>query len=334
VRSQLDAHTSENDPVRKVLLINGQSQQVADTFNALAPDGLETAWLPANLSDAEKIDHLCDVEFLVLHPASVSGVVLREAKSLRLLQLLAAGHEKVDLKTAMELGIPVATNGGANAWAVAEHAIALMLALYKRLIPCDKSVRAGEWRKAANGFNTFELAGKTVGVIGAGNIGRKVARRAKAFETNIIYFDTFAVPEIENELRARKVSLDELVSTADVITLHAPLLKETQGLIGQREFAAMKPGAILINTSRAELVDEAALIEALRTKKIGGAGIDVYYQEPVRIDHPLLTMDNVVLTPHTAGHAFEGWARRCRFARENIQRVTRGEHPTFVAKLD
>ena len=318
----------------KVLLINGQGQPVADTFAALAPAGFETAWIPNTLSDAEKIEHLRDVEFAVLHPAALSGAVMRAAPSLRLIQLLAAGYEKVDMPVAVERGIPVATNGGANAWAVAEHTLALILALYKRLLPCDRAVRAGEWRKAANGFNTFELAGKTVGVIGAGNIGRKVARRAKAFETEILYFDACSVPEIEKELGARKVSLEELVATADVITLHAPLLKETRGLIGTREFAAMKPGTILINTSRAELVDEQALIDALREKKIAGAGIDVYYQEPVRPDHPLLSLDNVVLTPHTAGHAFEGWARRCKFAWENIQRVSRGEPPTFVVRVE
>ena len=324
----------ESDGMSKVLLINGQGQPVADTFAALAPAGFETAWIPNTLSDAEKIEHLRDVEFAVLHPAALSGAVMRAVPSLRLIQLLAAGYEKVDMPVAAERGLPVATNGGANAWAVAEHTLALILALYKRLLPCDRAVRAGEWRKAANGFNTFELAGKTVGVIGAGNIGRKVARRAKAFETEILYFDACSVPEIEKELGARKVSLEELVATADVITLHAPLLKETRGLIGTREFAAMKPGTILINTSRAELVDEQALIDALREKKIAGAGIDVYYQEPVRPDHPLLSLDNVVLTPHTAGHAFEGWARRCKFAWENIQRVSRGEPPTFVVRVE
>ncbi len=318
--------------MKKVLLINGQGQQVADIFNALAPAGFETAWIPANLGDAEKIAHLTGVEFAVLHPAALSGTVIRAAETLRLIQLLAAGYEKVDVQAAAAAGVPVATNGGANAWAVAEHAIALILALYKRLLACDRSVRAGEWRKAANGFNTYELAGKTVGIVGAGNIGRKVARRLKAFETNIIYFDACSVPEIENELGARKVGLEELTESADIITLHAPLLEETRGLIGVREFAAMKPGTVLINTSRAELVDEEALIAALSERIIAGAGIDVYYQEPVRADHPLLKLDNVILTPHTAGHAFEGWERRCRFAWENIQRVLRGEAPTFTVK--
>lgn len=318
----------------KVLLINGQGQQVADTFNALAPAGFEIAWIPASLSDAEKIAHLRDVEFVVLHPAALSSTVIGEAKALRLIQLLAAGYEKVDIRAAAERGIPVATNGGANAWAVAEHTIALMLALYKRLIPCDRSVRAGEWRKSANGFNTFEMAGKTIGIIGAGNIGRKVAHRLKAFETNILYYDAGTVPEIEEKLGARKVSLDELVAQSDIITLHAPLLKETRGLLGASQFAMMKPGAILVNTSRAELIDETALITALMEKKIAGAGIDVYYQEPVSTNHPLLNLDNVILTPHTAGHAFEGWNRRCRFSWENIQRVRAGEMPTFTVRTE
>lgn len=316
----------------KVLLINGQGQEVATIFAGLAPDGFDIAWIPSKLGDAEKIDHLRDVEYVVLHPAALSGAVLKAAESLKLVQLLAAGYEKVDLNTANELGIPVATNGGANAWAVAEHTIALILALYKRIVPCDRSVRAGEWRKAANGFNTFELAGKTIGIVGAGNIGRKVAYRLKAFETDILYYDAFPVPEIEEKLGARRVSIDELVARADIITLHAPLLKETRGLLGDRQFAAMKPGCLLINTSRAELVDEAALLNALERKAIGGAGIDVYPAEPVAGNHPLLALDNVVLTPHTAGHAFENWDRRCRFAWENIQRVARGEAPTFTAK--
>ena len=318
----------------KVLFINGQGPQVAETFTHLAPVDFSVEVLPYGSPPETLLATLADADYLVLHPATLTGEVIRQAQHLKLIQLLAAGYDKVDLATAQQCAIPVATNGGANAWAVAEHAIALLLALYKRLVACDAAVRRGDWRQPVDGFNTFELAGKTVGIIGAGNIGRKVARRVKAFETNILYFDACAVPEIENELGARQVGLDELVSTADVITLHAPLLKDTRGLLGPEQFAMMKPGAILINTSRAELVDEAALLAALQERKIAGAGIDVYVQEPVPADHPLLGLDNVVLTPHTAGHAFEGWARRCRFAWENIQRVARGEQPTFTVRTD
>ena len=220
---------------------------------------------------------------------------------------------------AAELGIPVATNGGANAWAVAEHAIALILALNKRIVLCDRSVRAGEWRKAVNGFNTFEVAGKTVGIIGAGNIGRKVACRLKAFETEILYYDAFPVPEIEEKLGAKKVSLDELVAQADIITLHAPLLKETRGLLGARQFAMMKPGTFVINTSRAELIDEDALVAALTEKTIAGAGIDVYYQEPVLAKPPA-----VVLGQRRSDSSYSRTRLR-RMGQEVPFRV--GEHP-------
>lgn len=317
----------------KVLFFNGTNQYVADLFSGMKPDGFEVICRPGNLSDAEKVELVRNVEFLVLHPAVISGRILSEAKSLRLVQSLAAGYDKIDVKTAAELNIPVATNGGANAYAVAEHAVALLLALYKKIVACDRSVRAGKWRQAVNGFDTFEVVGKTVGVIGAGKIGSKVARRFKAFETNILYYDPYPSPQIEEELGARRVSLDEILQQADIITLHLPLLNETRGLIGKREFSLMKPTTAIINTSRAEVIDEAALLSALQEKRILGAGLDVFHQEPIADDHPLMKLDNVVLTPHTAGHAYEGWNRRVSFAWENIQRVAHGQAPTSLVRL-
>ena len=316
----------------KVLFINGQGPQVAETFTHLAPVDFSVEVLPYGSPPETVLAALADADYLVLHPATLTGEVIRQAQHLKLIQLLAAGYDKVDLATAQQCAIPVATNGGANAWAVAEHAIALLLALYKRLVACDAAVRRGNWRQPVDGFNTFELAGKTVGIVGAGNIGRKVARRLHAFETEILYLDPNEVPELEEALGARRVELDELVARADVISLHAPLTPGTRGLLGAPQFAAMKPGTVLINTSRAELVDEAALINALQQRKIAGAGLDVFPQEPIRRDHPLLALDNVLLTPHTAGHAFEGWARRCEFAWLNIRRVAAGASPLSLAR--
>jgi phosphoglycerate dehydrogenase-like enzyme len=317
--------------MRKVLFFCGQSQQVADIFCGMKPERFEVSSQPHRLDDNEKIALIKNVEFLVLHPAEISENVLREAKSLRLIQLLTAGYDKIDLQLTKQLGIPVATNGGANAWSVAEHSIALLLALYKRLIHCDKSVREGKWRQAVSGFNTFEAAGKTVGLIGMGNIGKKVARRLKAFETNIIYCDAKPAPDIEAELDASRVSLEELLREADIITIHIPLLKETRALIGQRELSLMKPTAVLINTSRGEIVDEAALITVLKEKRIAGAGLDVFCAEPIATDNPLLILDNVVLSPHTAGHSYEGWFRRSCFAWDNIKRVADGQAPLSLA---
>lgn len=316
----------------KILFINGQSGKIADIFESMRPEGcaLETATVAASLDEAAKIKALEGVAFLVLHPATLSAEIMKNAPGLKLIQLLTAGYDKVDIKAAAELGIPVATNGGANSWAVAEHAVMLLLATYKRLIECDASVRAGTWRKPVNGFNTFEVAGKTIGVVGAGNIGKKVATRLKPFETEIIYFDAQPATEIEETLGARRVSLDELVEKADVITLHAPLLDSTRGMFGAAQFEAMKETAVLINTSRAELIDEKALIEALREKKIAAAALDVFPEEPIPEGHPLLELENVIVTPHTAGHSYEGWFRRSKTAWDNIGKITRGEKPGFV----
>ncbi|MBI2822727.1 MAG: lactate dehydrogenase [Acidobacteria bacterium] len=318
----------------QVLFFNGQGQQVADIFQEAAPRGFEVSCHAHRLNNHEKATLVQEVEFLVLHPAEISGDVLREARRLKLLQLLTAGYDKIDLHLTGQLGIPVATNGGANAWAVAEHTVALLLTLYKRLIACDRSVREGRWRQPISGFNTFEVAGKTVGLVGAGNIGQKVARRLAAFETRIIYYDVVPASDIEAELGASRVTLEDLLREADIITLHLPLLPETRGIIGRRQLAMMKPRAVLLNTSRGEVVDEDALVESLQEKRIAGAGLDVYSTEPVSPDNPLLQLENAVLSPHTAGHAFEGWSRRSRFAWENIQRVAAGQAPLSLACLE
>ena len=315
----------------KVVFFNGMGEKVAQTFLGMAPPGFEATWRPHTVSDAEKGPLVREAEFLVLHPGVIAEKVLREGKRLRLIQLLSAGYDRMDLRLTGELGVPVATNGGANSWAVSEHAIALLLAVYKRLLHCDRAVREGRWREAVSGFDTFEVAGKTVGLIGAGNIGRKVARRLHAFECRILYYDVVPSPEIERDLGARRVSLEEVLREADIVTLHLPLTKQSKGLLGRRELALMKPTAVLINTSRGPIVDEEALIEALQERRIWGAGLDVFHREPLPADSPLMKLDNVVLTPHSAGTAYEGWARRSQFAWENIQRVARGEPPLSLA---
>lgn len=315
----------------KVVFFTGQGQEVIDIFEGMCTEGFEVASRSHRISDEEKLPLVKDMEFLVLHPAEVSSDLLREAKGLRLVQLLTAGYDKIDLSVTRELGIPVATNGGANAWAVAEHAITLLLSVYKRLIPTDRTMREGGWRKGVSGMSIIEVAGKTLGLIGAGNIGRKVARRLAAFETSVIYYDVIPAPDIEKDLGARRVSLEDVLREADIITLHLPLMPETQGLIGRKEFGMMKPTTVLLNTSRGPVVDEEALVEALREKRIVGAGLDVFSEEPLSGDSPLVKLDNVVLTPHVGGHSYEAWFRRSGFAWDNIKRVEAGEEPLSVA---
>ena len=161
-----------------------------------------------------------------------------------------------------------------------------------------------------------------------------MAKRFKAFETRILYHDIVPAPDVEKELGARSVSLDELLRESDIISIHVPLLRSTRNLIGQRELSLMKPTAVILNTSRGEIVDEAALCAALREKRIAGAGLDVYPHEPISLENPLLKLENVILTPHTAGHTYEGWFRRSRFAWENIQRVASGQNPLSLARLE
>jgi phosphoglycerate dehydrogenase-like enzyme len=315
--------------MHKVFFINGQSQSVADIVEKSVPYGYSLEVLPSRSSDSWKIEQAGEAEFLILHPAELSRSFLQNAKNLRHVQLLTAGYDKVDLAAAAELGISVSTNGGANAWAVAEQAIGLLFCLYRRLIQCDRSVRAGTWRNPITGMNTFELAGKTVGLLGVGNIGSKVARRLEAFETRIIYHDNFRKP---GDDAWESVDFATLLREADVLSVHVPLTAETRGMIGANELASMKPEAIIINTSRAEVFDEAALVDALRSRRIAGAALDVFHREPVSPHDALCALENVVLSPHSAGHSHEAWFRRARFAWENIQRAAAGETPLSLAR--
>jgi len=317
----------------KVFFISGQKEWVAEILKECMPsEGFELEWRPYDAPEEEKLPFVQEAEYIVLHPADISENLLRNAKKLKLLQLLTAGYDKINLDLCKELGVPVATNGGANSWAVAEHAVTLILALYKHIVHCDRSVREGQWRKGIAGLTIHEITGKTVGLIGAGNIGRKVAKRLAAFEAKIIYYDVVPSEEIERELGARRVELDDLLREADIVTLHIPSTPQTRGLINRERLALMKPTAILINTSRGAVVDEDALVEALREKRIFGAGLDVFLEEPLPAGHPLTKLDNVVLSPHIGGHSYEGWYHRSRFAWQNIQRVAAGQEPLSLAR--
>lgn len=311
--------------MKKVVFINGGGERVADIFKEHIPAGFQAVILPKEAAEAEQAAALREAEYLVLHPAVLSDALLKQASSLKLLQLLTAGYDKINLALCRDLHLPVATNGGANSWSVAEHSVAMLLAIYRRLVDGDRATRDGSWRKPLPEFTTFELAGKTVGVLGSGNIGRKAAQRYRAFETNILYYDLHGSDFMEQELQARKASLEEIVREADILSVHLPLLEETRGLLGPEEFALMKPGLVIINTSRAEIIDQRALLSALQQKKIRAAGLDVFEQEPIAENDPLLKLSNVLLSPHMAGHSAEGWTRRVRFAWENIQSLDEGK---------
>ena len=194
-------------------------------------------------------------------------------------------------------------------------------------------MRGGDWRGPINAMNAFEMANKLVGIIGLGNIGRRVAQRVQGFDAKVQYYDKYPLPpERERELNVTRVSLEELFSTSDIITCHTNLTSETYHVVNAERLATMKPTAVVINTSRGPVIDEAALIDALREGRIAGAGLDVFEKEPVAPDNPLLTMDNVVVSPHSAGTTWDAVFRRAEFAYANIERVANGEEPLAVVK--
>jgi len=254
------------------------------------------------------------------------------AKNMKLVQLISAGYNTIDLDAARRARVPVANNGGANSVAVAEHAVMLILATLKKLHWQHNNVTAGKWRVGDFAeTRLYELEGKTVGIVGLGNIGKKVARRLRGFDCKIVYYDIIRLPEHEEDaLGVRYVLLDELLATADVITLHTPLTSVTQNMISERQFELMKPTAILVNTCRGPVVDERALHKALITKRIAGAGLDVMVDEPPSKDNPLLNVDSCTITPHTAGPTWENWPKAFRNAFDNILRVHAGRPPLWV----
>jgi phosphoglycerate dehydrogenase-like enzyme len=253
-------------------------------------------------------------------------------RNLKLIQVLSAGYDGVDLDRLRASGIPLANNGGANSYAVAEHAILLMLAVYRRLPALDRLVRAGQWKSSRLGEEQeHELSGKTVGIIGCGMIGRTLARRLSGFEVKLVYTDPVHVPSAEEAaLKLEYRTLDDLLRESDVVTLHAPYNASTRHLIGERTLALMKRDAILINTARGELVDDDALYRALRDGRLWAAGLDTFVPEPPDPKNPLFTLANVVLSPHAAGPTWESWPKRWGNAYANVQRVARGEAPLWV----
>lgn len=311
-------------------------------FTTLAPDtaALLTNQAPAEfavttasskLPPEEQVKLTQDADFIILFPGIISAEALRAAQKLKLIQLVSAGFDTLDIDLCKELEIPVSNNGGTNSTDVAEHTITLILAWYRQLGAMDRNVRTGKWEAIDSGVSTYTINGKTVGLVGLGNIGRKVARLLRAFGATVYYTDAFpAPPEVEQELGVTRVSLDELLAQSDIVSLHVPLNNETRGLMGEAQFAKMKPSALLVNTCRGPVVNEAALIKALQNKQIAGAALDVLEKEPPAPDNPLFAMDNVLLTPHIAGVTRDTWARRGEFIFANLQRVWRGEPPQAV----
>lgn len=272
-----------------------------------------------DLLTADEVEpNLEGVQAVVAGSEPYTGVMLRRNPQIRVVSRVGVGYDSVDVATASELGIAVAVTPGTNHDSVAELTFALLLAIAKRVVPSCASVCAGGFERRM----TEPIRGKTMGIVGYGRIGRAVARLARAFGMRVLAYDPAApvpdAPEVE------PASLEALLAASDVVSLHAPLVDQTRRLIREETIALMKPGAILLNTARGGLVDEAALAAALERGRIAAAGLDVFEREPPA-GSPILQAPNVVLTPHVGGIDLEGMRRMSVMACQNVVDLHRGE---------
>jgi phosphoglycerate dehydrogenase-like enzyme len=285
----------------------------------MKPAGFTLQMMPATASAADIAAAMREAEYLIGFIRFLPDDAYTQATRLKLVQVLSAGYDRVNI-------------GGANSVAVAEHTIMLILAVYRKLVAFHQNVASGRWHEGIpRTEDVFELEGKTVGLVGLGHIGQQVAHRLTPFETQMIYYDAFRrSPEEEARLGVQYVPFNTLLETADVVSLHVPLNDSTRQMINAEALGRMKPKAILINTCRGEVVDEAALIEALQKGRILGAGLDTQEKEPAEPTNPLLTLPNVTLTPHSAGPTVDSFRKRFHNGYANIQRVAKGQPPLWV----
>ncbi len=278
----------------KVLVSDSLSSQGLEILERAR--GLEVVYQPG-LSPAALLDAIADVDGLVIRSGTkVTGDVIARAEKLRVIGRAGIGVDNVDVPAATARGIAVLNTPEGNNITTAEHAIALMVALARHIPQATASMKAGQWEK--NKFTGLELWSRTLGVVGIGNIGRIVAQRAQGLGMRVIAYDPHISQDAAARLDVELVSLDELLSRADVITVHVPKTKDTTGLLGAEAFARTKPGVLVVNAARGGIVSEEALLAALESGKVGGAALDVFEKEPPEKDHPLVRHERVICTPH------------------------------------
>jgi len=289
---------------------------VPEAQQILRDAGARIEFMPDPVTEASLAERFAagPVEAVVLRGSKpFTARVLAAARGLKIIAKNGAGVDSVDLAEAERRGITVAVAAGANADAVAEHAVALMLALVRDLRRLDLKLRRGGWEGTS--WLGRDFRGSTVGIVGYGSIGRSTARLAAALGAQVVVLDFFA-PHTDDFERAP--DLDRLLDRIDILSLHCPLTEQTHHLIGARELARLKPGALVVNTARGPVIDEAALVEALRSGHLGGAGLDTFEVEPIAADNPLLGLDNVIVTPHVAGVTQDAARRVATITARNV----------------
>jgi phosphoglycerate dehydrogenase-like enzyme len=263
---------------------------------------------------------LAGIDGVVAGSDNYSAPVIAAADRLKVIVRVGVGYDTVDLAAATARGVQVGTTPGANHHAVADYAFGLILALARNIVPHHVTTAAGQWTRLPGP----DVWGKTIGIVGAGAIGRGVARRARGFDMTVLAYDVAQDQEWARRAEVAYVEVDDLLRGSDFVTLHAPLLPSTRGLISAERLALMRPTAYLVNTARGELVDLDALAAALEGGRLAGAAIDVFPREPPPADHPILRARNVILSPHVAGLSIEANTASSRIACESVVAALRG----------
>lgn len=254
-------------------------------------------------TEAEIIQHGAYADALLILNEPVTANVLENLPKCRVVSRLGIGVDTIDVDAATRLGIQVTNVPGASVEEVSDHTVALILALSRRLFALDSSIRNGQWNYAAGGTDVRRLSDEVVGLVGFGRIGRRTADKLKAFGVTVLAYDPALSDKEISEGGAEPVDLADVLARSDYVSVHAPLTPQTRSLLGAPEFAAMKPSACVINVSRGGVVDEAALVRALRSGDIAGAALDVFENEPLPVESGLLTQGNVILSPHAAHYS-------------------------------
>lgn len=294
---------------------------ITDRMGLLERDGIDAAPSCRSL-----LENCIDKEIIVVHVASINRKVIDSSPKLKVAVVLRGGYENADIKALTERGIKLINAPWRSADAVADFTVGMMIAENKNIARSHKFLFDGKWCKSyVNQAYIHNLNRSVVGIIGFGNIGRRVAKRVKAFGSKVVVFDPFQKTEVVKESGCTVLPLDDLLKMSDYITIHMRLNEKTAKMFGAREFSLMKSTAYFINTARAGLVDTAALLRALQTKSIGGAAIDVFDKEPLAPDNPFLKLDNVTLTPHLAGTSCDTMRNSVDICFEDIKNYLQGK---------
>lgn len=320
--------------MRTILLTNHYESRLIDMLEQIIDGKFELKYLES-ISREELLEAVPSADYILSSGRlEIDDSVIDRASKLRMIQRTGVGVDRINTEALQKRGIPLYVNAGVNARSVAEYTVMLMLNCLKKNGFVSDNMRNGRWNKTADGIETQEIAEKIVGIVGMGNIGKIVAKMLHGFEAKVLYYSkTRKSTSEEREYHIQYADFEELLKKSDIITLHCPYNSETGCIISENEIRNMKPGVIIINTARGKLIDERAMIDAIKSGKIAGCGIDVFEDEPLPNESSLRHMREALISPHIAGLTIEAYERMFKMAIDNIYMFDKGEKEKIALSL-